>query len=64
MLELGVGFNTPTIIRFPFEKMAFNNSNFHLVRFNMDELAYKFNLGDKVSLIPRDMSKTLDLILD
>ena len=25
LIELGVGFNTPVIIRFPFEKMAFFN---------------------------------------
>ena len=35
-LELGVGFNTPTIIRFPFEKLAYNNSNATLIRINKD----------------------------
>lgn len=36
LLEFGVGFNTPSIIRFPFEQMAASNSNVSLVRFNRD----------------------------
>lgn len=36
LLELGVGFNTPSIIRFPFEQIAANNSHASLVRFNRD----------------------------
>ncbi len=35
-LELGVGFNTPTIIRYPFEQMTYNNQNMTLIRFNRD----------------------------
>lgn len=34
LIELGVGFNTPTIIRFPFEQMASAASNVTLVRMN------------------------------
>ena len=34
LLELGVGFNTPGIIRFPFEKMAATFPHTTLVRFN------------------------------
>lgn len=36
-LELGVGFNTPTIIRYPFEQMVYHNPNGLLVRLNRDE---------------------------
>ena len=36
LIELGVGFNTPSIIRFPFEEMAANNPNVSLIRFNRD----------------------------
>ena len=35
-LELGVGFNTPTIIRYPFEQMTYNNKNATLIRLNRD----------------------------
>lgn len=36
LLELGVGFNTPTIIRFPFERMAWQLPQATLVRVNRD----------------------------
>ncbi len=36
LLELGVGFNTPTIIRFPFERFAAQKRNVTLVRINKD----------------------------
>lgn len=36
LIELGVGFNTPTIIRFPFERMAAQTDNITLVRINRD----------------------------
>lgn len=35
-LEFGVGFNTPGIIRYPFERMVYQNKNAHLIRFNKD----------------------------
>ncbi|MDO5849450.1 MAG: Sir2 family NAD-dependent protein deacetylase [Methanobrevibacter sp.] len=36
LLELGVGYNTPTIIRFPFEQITYGNENATLIRFNRD----------------------------
>lgn len=41
-MEFGVGFNTPGIIRYPFEQMTFENQNASLIRFNRD-----FPLGEK-----------------
>ena len=35
-LEFGVGFNTPGIIRYPFEEMVYQNKQAHLIRFNKD----------------------------
>ncbi|MBI5249832.1 MAG: Sir2 silent information regulator family NAD-dependent deacetylase [Desulfomonile tiedjei] len=35
-LELGVGFNTPGIIRFPFERLTYVNENATLIRANRD----------------------------
>ena len=35
-LELGVGYNTPTIIRLTFEQLVFNNPNSSLIRINKD----------------------------
>ena len=34
LLEIGVGFNTPSIIRIPFEQMVYNNINTSLIRIN------------------------------
>ena len=36
LLEFGVGYNTPTIIRFPFERMASQADNVTLARINRD----------------------------
>ena len=36
LLEFGVGFNTPGIIRFPFEQMTSQNKNWKLARFNKE----------------------------
>ena len=35
-MEFGVGYNTPAIIRFPFERMTLSNPNANLIRFNLD----------------------------
>ena len=43
--------------------MTAKNKDFHLVRLNMNELECVMDLGNKVSLIPGDMAKSLDLIL-
>lgn len=36
LLELGVGYNTPAIIRYPFEQIAYRNPNATLIRLNAD----------------------------
>jgi len=36
LIEIGVGFNTPTIIKYPFERMMYLNKNFTLIRINKD----------------------------
>nr|WP_320026249.1 Sir2 silent information regulator family NAD-dependent deacetylase [uncultured Acetobacterium sp.] len=36
LLEFGVGFNTPGIIRYPFENMTYENHQATLIRFNRD----------------------------
>ena len=37
LMELGVGFNTPAIIRYPFEQMTYNNPNVTLIRLNREK---------------------------
>ncbi len=38
-LELGVGYNTPAIIRYPFEKFVYRNPDAKLIRLNKEESA-------------------------
>lgn len=49
LLEVGVGYNTPTIIRFPFERMAAQNDNVTLVRINRDYPEKQAAVGSFIS---------------
>ncbi|MDE6750316.1 MAG: Sir2 silent information regulator family NAD-dependent deacetylase [Lachnospiraceae bacterium] len=59
LLELGVGFNTPTIIRFPFEKMVRENNNLSLIRLNKDEAVVPESFGHRAVGIGGDMAKVI-----
>lgn len=63
LIELGVGFNTPGIIRFPFEQLTFNNSNITLIRINdkYNDMAYE--IKEKAFCIKEDCSKAIQNIL-
>lgn len=36
LIEIGVGYNTPVIIKYPFERMTYQNKNTYLIRINKD----------------------------
>ena len=57
LFELGVGFNTPTIIRFPFE-------NITLVRLNLDQAVIPESLGNRAIGINADMAESISDILN
>lgn len=59
LFELGVGFNTPAIIRFPFEKLARENSLFTLLRLNKDEPFVPKSLGNRAVGIGGDMAQAV-----
>ncbi len=59
LLELGVGFNTPVIIRFPFEKLMRENKSYNLIRLNMDEAVVPASLGRRAVGIGGDMAKAI-----
>lgn len=63
LLELGVGFNTPWIIRFPFEQLAYINDNITLIRINdkYNDMAYE--LKDRAICIKEDCSIAIKNIL-
>ncbi len=59
LLELGVGFNTPTIIRFPFEKLAREHKNISLIRLSRSKAAVPASLGDRAIGINADMAQSI-----
>lgn len=59
LLELGVGFNTPIIIRFPFEKDIRENREWTLLRLNRDEAAVPESFGDRAVGINEDLAKSI-----
>ena len=59
LVELGVGFNTPTIIRFPFEKLCREHDNISLIRLNYDQAMVPQSLGSRVIGIDCDMAKSI-----
>lgn len=63
LFELGVGFNTPTIIRFPFEKLMREHKNMSLIRLNMDEAVVPEELGERAVGINEDMVRSIEDLL-
>lgn len=63
LLELGIGFNTPTIVRFPFEKLVRENKNIKLIRLNLNEAIIPESFGDRGVGINEDMVKSINDIL-
>lgn len=59
LLELGVGFNTPTIIRFPFENMVRKNNNLSLIRLNLNEAVVPESFGNRAIGINADMASSV-----
>lgn len=64
LLELGVGFNTPGIIRFPFERMARERENMTLIRLNLDDVFVPESLGKRAIGIGEDLEKSICDIID
>ena len=60
LLELGVGFNTPTIIRFPFEKLTRENEQISLVRLNLNEAVIPEHFGARAVGINVDMQQSIE----
>jgi NAD-dependent SIR2 family protein deacetylase len=59
-LELGVGFNTPVIIRFPFERMTAMLENAMLIRININQADVSPEIADKSICIEGDIADILD----
>ena len=64
LLELGVGFNTPTIIRFPFEKLVREHDNISLIRLNLEQAAVPESFGRRAVGIHADMAESIKDIVE
>lgn len=64
LLELGVGFNTPTIIRFPFEKLVREHDNISLIRLNLDQAVVPESFGRRAVGINADMAESIKDIVE
>lgn len=61
LLEFGIGYNTPAIIRFPFEAYAAQIPEWTLARFNKDHLEVAVKLHNEWKLMSPDMLDKMDL---
>jgi NAD-dependent SIR2 family protein deacetylase len=59
-LELGVGYNTPGIIRFPFENMVRINPNALLIRLNRDHMDVKSETLESTVSFDEDMTTVIN----
>lgn len=60
LLEIGVGFNTPGIIRFPFEQMTANNSKTILIRINKYYPMPMLEIENKTISFNEDTNKIIE----
>ena len=60
LLEIGVGFNTPGIIRFPFEQMTANNEQITLIRINKDYPLPMLEIRNKTISFDEDTNKIIE----
>ena len=60
LLEIGVGFNTPGIIRFPFEQMTANNLRTTLIRINKDYPRPMLEIENKTISFDEDTNKIIE----
>ena len=63
-LELGVGFNTPGIIKYPFWQMTYANSDATYVSVNNGPSPIPNEIKDRSILISRDISEVIGELLD
>jgi NAD-dependent SIR2 family protein deacetylase len=61
-LELGVGFNTPGIIKYPFWKMTAEYPNAVYAAVNFGEAVCPNDIADKAICIDADISRTLNIL--
>ena len=64
LLEFGVGFNTPVIIRFPFEKIALTAPQTTLVRFNRDHPQLQFDAIENFVCFTEELPLVIENLIE
>lgn len=59
LLELGIGFNTPTIIRYPFERIVYENPRATLIRLNAEFPYGPAETASRTIAFTENMSKVI-----
>ncbi len=62
LLELGVGYNTPGIIRYPFEQMTYKNPQATLIRLNKDNMMGAEENKEKTIAFSEDMMEVISAL--
>jgi len=60
LIEIGVGFNTPGIIRFPFEQLVKENKDYSLIRINKEHPESWNDLGDSLIAFNENTNKIIE----
>lgn len=60
LIELGVGFDTPVIIRYPFQNIVYNYPNSSLIRINLDYADVPCEIENRSVSIKADIKKALN----
>ncbi len=73
IVEIGVGFNTPVVIRWPFERLTYAHDNAHLFRINKEYKEWPGHGGfsmipselkDKATSMPYDAKEVIETLHD
>ncbi len=59
LIEIGVGYNTPAIIKFPFEQMTLRNKKTQLIRINKDYAIVSDKIKNKTILFDENVEKII-----
>lgn len=62
ILEIGVGFNTPSVLRWPMESLTYSNPLSHLVRINMEHAEVPDEIVDRSISINEDATNAINRI--
>jgi NAD-dependent SIR2 family protein deacetylase len=64
LLEIGSGFNTPGVIRWPMERMATHVGSARLVRINLHDARVPRELGERALSVPSGAREVIDAVAD